>query len=188
MDHAVEVQNILVERCRRGDRQACRQLYEQYARAMYNICLRMVNEAAEAEDILQESFLQVFSHLSGFRGESSIGAWIKRIVVNNCLNHLKKRKVRFQPLDEVTESSQDGSPVDERAFSLTVARVLDAIRQLPDGYRIVLNLFLLEDYTHREIGQMLGLSESAVKTQYHRAKQKVRKILEEKNLDLSGVI
>ncbi len=187
MDQAVEVQDNLVKRCRKGDRLACKQLYEQYARAMFNICLRMVIEPAEAEDILQESFLQVFTHLSGFRGESSIGAWIKRIVINNCLNHLKKRKIRFRPLEEHMDSGPDGSPVDEGAFSLTVDRVREAIRMLPDGYRIVLNLFLVEEYTHREISRMLGLSESAVKTQYHRAKQKVRAILEEKNLDLTGI-
>lgn len=176
--------NVLVERCRNGDRQACRQLYEQYAKAMYNICLRMVNQAAEAEDVLQESFLQVFTHIGSFRGESSLGAWIKRIVINNCLNHLKKRKLRFVEIDEDMEKPVEDSP-DEIQFSLTVERVREAIRQLPDGYRIVLNLYLMENHSHREIASMLGITESAAKTQYHRAKEKVRELLMQKPGDLS---
>jgi RNA polymerase sigma factor (sigma-70 family) len=188
MVSSANVTDILVERCKKKDRQACAQLYDQYSKAMYNICLRMVNDSGHAEDILQESFLQVFTHISGFRGQSTIGAWIKRIVINHCLNHLKKRKTRFLEINEKSESLSDSGSVDEREFSLTVENIREAVRQLPDGYRIVFNLYLMEEHSHKQIAEMLGMSESAVKTQYHRAKQKIREIINHHHVDLSQVI
>lgn len=156
-----------------GDQAAAKALYHQYAPAMYNICLRMVQHPQEAEDLLQEAFIQVFEHLNRFRGESTLGAWIKSIVVNKCLNHLKKRRlpVVFEPVDDVAEPE---ATCDEDAFKGTVELIREAISQLPDGYRIVLSLYLFEGYSHRDIARFLNITESTAKTQYMRAKQKVR--------------
>lgn len=171
--HAI---NSLVERCQQGDREAFRQLYEQYSRAMYNICLRMMNDVHDAEDILQEAFIQVYKSISQFRGEASIGSWIKRIVINKCLNQLKKNMPHFIQVDDM-ELNEEGSQVNEEEFTCTVENVKKAVSELPDGYRIVLSLYLFEDYSHREIAEKLNISESTAKTQYMRAKQKVRELV-----------
>ncbi|GAA4308746.1 sigma-70 family RNA polymerase sigma factor [Compostibacter hankyongensis] len=168
----------LLERYRQGnDPLAARQLYEAYAGAMYNICLRMLNDVQLAEDTLQDAFYQVFKSLHTFRGESTLGAWIKSIVVNRCLNQLKKKKHFFMPVDEMELTEEE--PVDEKAHAYTVARVQDAIRKLPDGYRVVLSLYLFEGYSHKAIAAELGISESTAKTQYLRAKAKVRQWVQE---------
>lgn len=100
----------IVRRCKRGDREAQNQLYRLYSKAMYNICLRMVNNDMDAEDILQMSFVDVFTKLDTFRFESTIGAWIKRIVINNCINHIKRKKLRFENLDDGYKEVEDNSP------------------------------------------------------------------------------
>ncbi|HVB04225.1 MAG TPA: RNA polymerase sigma factor [Chitinophagaceae bacterium] len=180
-----QVRDILVERCRNGDRLAFRQLYDQYAKAMYNISLRMLGSQMDAEDVLQESFIQVFTHISGFRGESSVGAWIKRIVINQCLNQWKKKKISWIAMDESSEFPEE-EVMDEGEFTLAVDRIKETIQQLPDQYRIVFNLYLLEQHTHREIADLLGISESAAKTQYHRARKKIMQLLQIKEMDLTS--
>jgi len=176
---------ILLEQCRRGDLRACRQLYEQYAGAMFNICLRMLNDTRDAEDMLQEAFSQVFKSLGTYRGEASIGAWIKRIVINKCLNHLKKKKMSFEKVAQLQIKEEEKT--DEAAYALTVAKVQEAIQRLPDGYRVVLTLYLFEDYSHKEIAQSLGISESTAKTQYMRARAKVKQMVKEQ-IDINSVL
>lgn len=167
---------ILVKQCQKGDRRASRELYDRYAKAMYNICLRMLGDVQLAEDILQEAFIQVFGNIHNFRGESSPGAWIKRIVVNKCINQLKRKKIYWlDPEDVNSVAEEDG--IDEKEFEWTVAKIKAAIMKLPDGYRTVLNLYLMENYSHREIAKMLDISESTAKTQYMRAKAKVRELV-----------
>lgn len=168
----------LVYRCRQGDVRAYRELYDAYSKAMYNICLRMIGNTGDAEDILQEAFLQVFNNIGKIQQESSLSGWIKRIVVNQCLSYLRKKKVYFEEVGD--DHVEEAAAVDEQAFALTVTMVKDAIQQLPSGYRTVLNLYLFEDYSHREIGDMLGITESTAKTQYMRAKEKVRQIVKQK--------
>jgi len=170
----------VVDRCKKGDVRAFRELYDAYAAAMYNICLRMTNNVSDAEDTLQEAFIQVHKSIHKLEKESSISAWIKRIVVNHCLNTLRKKKVYFEDVDEVEVTAEEG--VDEAQFTWTVAAVKSAIHGLPQGYRTVLNLYLFEEYSHREIAEMLGITESTVKTQYMRAKEKVRQIVKQQNV------
>ena len=143
---------------------------------MYNICLRMMRSSADAEDMLQESFFQVFKSIAGFREESTIGAWIKRIVVNKCLNQLKKKKWQFADVEAV--EAEEEAPVDEEKFAYTVERIQAAIGQLADGYRVVFTLYMFEGYSHKQIAEQLDLSVSTVKTQYMRAKQKIRALVE----------
>ncbi len=158
-----------------GDARAFHDLYHAYSKAMYNICLRMTGHSADAEDVLQEAFVQIFKNLDKLATDSSLTAWVKRIVVNHCLSYLRKKKVYFEEVEDQEWKSEDG--VDENEHMLTVATVKEAIGQLPAGYRTVLNLYIFEDYSHREIAGLLNISESTVKTQYMRAKERVRQIV-----------
>jgi RNA polymerase sigma factor (sigma-70 family) len=161
----------------KGDVRAQYQLYSLYSRAMYNICYRMTNHKEEAEDMLQESFSYAFSKLGSFRFESSFGAWLKRIVVNTCINHLKKKRVDLVLMEQHNDPPPEEDFVDYEEIRLRVDRVMKAIEQLPEGYRIVFSLYLLEGYDHKEIAEILDISESTSKSQYLRAKQKIKEIL-----------
>jgi len=170
-------QNDIISLCLKGNRRAQQQLYQQYAKAMYNICLRMMGDSFEAEDALQLSFLDVFTKLQTFQGNSTLGAWIKRIVVNNCINQLRKRKLVFTQVDGSLGNVADEEPVDEQAMEYRVDQVKKCIAELPDGFRVVLSLYLLEGYDHSEIAEILSISESTSKSQYHRAKNKLKYLL-----------
>ena len=160
-----------------GNRQAQFELYNLYSKAMYNICLRMVKDELEAEDLLQNSFVDVFTKLHSFKHQSSIGAWIKRIVINNCINYLKKRRLaieEWQPhFSETLSTHEEEMP----SLKYNVQHINQAIQQLPDGYRVVFSLYLLEGYDHKEIGKILSISEATSKSQYSRAKRKIKEIL-----------
>ncbi len=164
----------LVEACKRHDRRAQYRLYELYAKAMYNICLRMLNDIGEAEDMLQNSFIDVFSKLNYFKYQSSIGAWIKRIVINNCINQLKKRRVELVPLDYHDYALHQDEQPTVCTTHLEIEKVKKAVQQLPDGYRVVLTLYLFEGYDHAEIAEIMNISVSTSKSQYNRAKKKLR--------------
>lgn len=171
----------IIERSKRGHREAQYQLYQQYSRAMFNVCLRMMNSREEAEDMLQEAFSEAFHRLGSFRYESAFGAWLKRIVVNRCINELKRKKARLEffedmsPFEEKPEERQDLGP------GLTVDQVRKAMEQLPKGSRVIFSLYLLEGYDHQEISEILSISESNSKTQYMRAKLKIKEILKEQH-------
>lgn len=169
-----DIHKKLVERCVRGDRKAQFELYKLYSKAMFNICYRMLNNRIDAEDMLQEVFADVFSRLQYFRFDSTIGAWIKRITVNKCINEINRRKTKLEFVEEVPELI---SVEEEEKMELSVEKVKGAMEKLPDGSRIVFSLYLLEGYDHEEISQILNISESTSKTQFMRAKQRVREIL-----------
>lgn len=171
----------IVEGCKSGDRKAQRDLYQLYNKAMFNTCCRMCGNESDAEDILQNSFIDVFTKLDSFKFESTIGAWIKRICVNNCINFLKKKKINFEVLDDKTSEAvvETESPQESK---LQVAQVAEAIEQLSEGYRQVFSLYLLEGYDHKEIASILGISEATSKSQFSRAKAKLRNILEQQSL------
>ena len=161
----------------KGDVRAQYQLYSLYSRAMYNICFRMTNQKEEAEDLLQESFTYAFSKLGSFRFESSFGAWLKRIVVNTCINHLKKRKVDLVYTEQHNDPIPEDDYVDYQEIKFQVEGVMKAMDKLPEGYRVVFSLYLLEGYDHKEISDILGISESTSKSQFLRAKKKIKEIL-----------
>ena len=143
---------------------------------MFNICLRMVKNEADAEDLLQNSFIDVFTKLDTFRFQSTIGAWIKRIVVNNCINFLKKRRLYFEEItDRIGE--REVPQLEEDEPSLSVQAIKDALFQLPDGYRVVFSLYQMEGYDHKEIAEILKVSEQTSKSQYSRARKKLRELL-----------
>lgn len=167
----------IVERCKNGDQQAQFELYRLYSKAMFNVCLRMVKDELDAEDILQNSFVDIFTKLNTFKYQSSVGAWIKRIIVNNCINFLKRRKVYFQELEDRHVPVEEPDHGTDANQGLSVEAVKRALFELPDGYRVVFSLYLLEGYDHKEIGQILDVTEATSKSQYSRAKKKLRDIL-----------
>jgi len=168
----------LIEACKRNDRQAQYKLYRLYSDAMFNICLRMLKNDMDAEDVLQNSFVTVFRKLESFRYDSTIGAWIKRIMINNCINFLKKRRLRFVELTEnVNHKSILPDYHEDSCRGLKTSDVNNALMRLPDGYRVVFSLYLLEGYDHKEIASILEISEATSKSQYSRAKKKMKEIL-----------
>lgn len=176
-----EAESKLIASCLNGGRQAQRQLYDRYCDAMYNVCYRMLGNATDAEDALQEAFSDVFDKLATFREESSLGAWIKRIAINHCLNTLKKRKVRFEELTDQSFGIAEESQTEE-VSTYEVTAVKNAIMELPDGYRQVLTLYLIEGYDHGEIASILGIQETGSKSQFSRAKARLREIVKQKTM------
>ncbi len=177
-----EYQNIhqsLIDGCRTGDRRAQEEIYRIYYRSMYNVSLRITGNSADAEDVMQESFLSAFRKISSYQGKVSFGAWLRKIVINRSLDCLKKRKVKFE---EVTERNAGADDVARSSGEVDLSRIKKAMAALPDGYRVVLSLHLIEGYGHEEIGKMLNISHSAIRTQYMRAKNRLRELL--KNEDL----
>ena len=167
-----------LEKLKQKDVLACKQLYLQYADAMYNVCLRILQHQAEAEDALQEAFIKVFNNIQQYRNESSIGSWIKQIVTNTCLNVLKKRKITFDELkDDVSESESVSENESENGNDYSTEDIKKVIEELPQGYRVVFNLYMFEDYSHRQIADMLEISESTAKTQLFKAKRKLKELL-----------
>lgn len=173
----------LVAKCKQGDKYSYEMLYRQYAKAMFNTSLRIVNNSSDAEDVLQESFVSAFQ-LEHFDYSSTFGAWLKRIVINKSIDLLRKR--RLITID-ITESAalniEDDEMVDEENIKLKVDSIKKAMILLPSGYRTVLSLFLFEGYDYEEIAEIMNISESTVRTQYHRGKQKLLHTLKKGGYD-----
>jgi RNA polymerase sigma factor (sigma-70 family) len=168
----------LIEECRKGNSKAQFRLYDQYSKAMYNLAFRILNIREDAEDILQEGFVECFRNLETFRFESTFGAWLKKIIVNKCINQIKKKKTDvtlYETLPPIIDEEDE-----EKEVVYATEKIIKSIEQLPDGYRIILTLYLLEGYDHSEISQILSISESTSKSQYSRAKEKLRNILSKK--------
>lgn len=176
-----DIHQKLVESCKKGDRKAQYELYKLYSKAMFNICMRITNDYAEAEDVLQEAFVDAFRKLDTFKGDATFGAWLKRIVINKSINHVKKRKADFVSVDNMDFGEEPPRKLseDEEELKLQVKQVHRAIQKLPDGFRVVLTLYLLEGYDHREIAEVLGITESTSKSQYNRAKKRLLSIIRE---------
>lgn len=166
----VHINAPLIEECRKGSSRAQYMLYNQYSRAMYNVAFRMLNNREDAEDILQETFVDCFRNIAYFRFESTFGAWLKKILVNKCINHIRKKKIDLKLTEELPDSAAD----EDEETVYDISGIIKGIEDLPDGYRIILTLYLLEGYDHAEIAQILGISESTSKSQYSRAKDRLR--------------
>lgn len=164
----------IIDRCKSGEQKAQFQLYKLYYKAMYNTCLRIVNNTLEAEDIMQESFLKAFDKINYYKGEVSFGAWLKRIVINHSLDELRKRKMDLDSIEEsVYDLKEDEIEENFEEIQVKVEQIKEAINKLPDGYRIVLSLYLIEGYDHDEIGEILNISSSTSRSQCARAKKKL---------------
>ena len=151
---------------------------------MYSAALRIVNDEAEAEDVLQEAFLEAFTRIVDFRGDTTFGLWLKQIVINKSINYLRKRKAELVSLDGVDiadETHSDHQENEEReAVEWKVEEVKAAMKLLPDGYRVVLTLYLFEGYDHEEIAHILKISENTSRSQLMRAKTKLKSNMEKK--------
>jgi RNA polymerase sigma-70 factor (ECF subfamily) len=147
-----------------------------YSKAMYNVALRIVKRAEDAEDVLQESFIKAFKNLKSYKYEATFGAWLKRIVINTAISHLKKKRIHFEEVEKVhvADSFEDTS---EPRWD--VQKVKKAVGMLPDGYRVIFTMYTLEGYDHQEIGEILNITSSTSKSQYSRAKSKLRELLSE---------
>jgi RNA polymerase sigma-70 factor (ECF subfamily) len=169
--------NLVVE-CKQGSKKACYELYRLYSKAMLNVAFRIVGNIGEAEDILQEAFTDAFNRLKDFRQETTFGLWLKQIVVHRSINLLRKRKLEFVEIDDgLLDNVADEEEWNDEDIQYQVAQVKEAIKELPEGYRVVISLYLLEGYDHEEIGQVLHISENTSRTQFLRAKRKLSEIL-----------
>jgi RNA polymerase sigma factor (sigma-70 family) len=170
-----------IERCRKGDRKAQFEIYRLYFKSMYNTSLRIVRDPQEAEDIMQESFLSAFVKINAYSGKVSFGAWLKKIVINNSLDALRKKKLLTQELDEALSEKVIAEEDPDGDFSnIRIEDIMDSVNDLPDGYRVVLSLKLFEGYDHEEIAEIMGISSSSSRSQFTRAKQKLLLILKKK--------
>lgn len=163
-----ELVKLLVQ----GDRSAQRQFYDCYAGRMLSICRRYVRTTAEAEDILQEGFIKAFNHIKSFRSESSLFTWLTRIVIRTALN-AKRQQFYLMPMVDLAESGlEETEPA--AIGNLEAEKLIEIIQELPEGCRVIFNLYALEGYTHKEIAEMLNISEGTSKSQYSRARQLLR--------------
>jgi RNA polymerase sigma-70 factor (ECF subfamily) len=175
--------NSLLKQCKKGNEMAYMQVYKLYYKAMYSISYRILNDKSEAEDIMQESFLTAFQKLDTYEGKVEFGAWLKRIVINRSIDLIRSRKRNPVFTDDIEGKYgdnllEDKSELDAYNFNQEqVARLKRAIKQLPDGYRIILSLYLLEGYDHQEISRIAGISHSSSRSQYTRAKKKLVELL-----------
>lgn len=141
---------------------------------MFNLCVRMLGNIHDAEDALQIAFTYVFLKLKNYRYEASLGSWIKKIVLNTCLNQIKRKKISWIDVEQIEIEERDENQ-EETNFNFKT--IENCLLKLPDGYRVVLNLYLFEGYDHSEISQILGITESTSKSQYSRAKSKLKDLI-----------
>ena len=161
----------LIDGCKNGDQKAQFQIYKLYYKAMFNTSLRIVSDTMEAEDSMQEAFLSAFEKIETYSGIVSFGAWLKKIVINRSLDVVSRQKAIFEDIDTHYELQEDTNDTPELQEKMN--EVKSAINNLPDGYRIILSLYLLEGYDHDEIAEILNISSSTSRSQLSRAKQKL---------------
>lgn len=169
----------IIEQCKQNNRKAQLQLYNQYCHGMYIVAHRFLKDAHDAEDVVQEAFINAFTRLHQFKADVTFGAWLKRIVVNKSIDFLKSKKQRLVELDEVHLKVIDTDPDDKWLVddAITLNDVKSAINKLPDKYQYVVMLYLIEGYDHQEISEILGISEVASRTQLSRGKGKLQELL-----------
>ncbi|HSG68715.1 MAG TPA: RNA polymerase sigma factor [Bacteroidales bacterium] len=181
---SVHIHDELIEACRKNNRKAQLQIYNQYYKAMYNTAFRILRNSAEAEDVMQEAFLTAFRKLDDFKGEASFGSWLKRIVVNKSLDELKKKK-ELVPLEDAGKLPEQESYEENylEIMAYKIEHIRRGIEKLPDDDRVIISLFLLEGYDHEEISQVLDISYNASRTRYSRARQRLRDLLGQERID-----
>ncbi|WP_106147324.1 RNA polymerase sigma factor [Flagellimonas meridianipacifica] len=181
MSHQNEHTDALLQACLKGKQSAQMEIYNRYYKAMYNTAFRIVKDTAEAEDVMQESFLNAFTKLHTFKGDVTFGAWLKRIVINNSIYHYKKQqKARSTNLDEVMYKVEDYDEValnDNGYTELKAQKVMETMKSLKDNYRVSLTLHLIEGYDYEEISEIMNISYANCRTTISRAKESLRKKL-----------
>jgi RNA polymerase sigma-70 factor (ECF subfamily) len=179
-DKAYIADDEIIRSCISGDARAQKSLFDKYSRRMMGLCMRYAASREEAEDMLQEGWIKVFRNLHQFRFEGSAEGWIKRVIVNTCLELLRKNKKMAHHLD--VEAAEEIAVTEFNSNdTLSAKDLLKMINKLPSGYRTVFNLYAIEGYSHKEIGEMLGINENTSKSQYSRARAHLQKMLEFEN-------
>ena len=172
--NASPVFEVLAEKASRGDPRSFQEIYDAIAGKMYSLCLRYAGNAEDANDWFQEGFVKLYRNLSSFRGDGSFEGWARRVFVGACIDGIKKRSLLFPLVREGADAASDDLTGYDR---LTSEDLIRSIRQLPDGYRTVVNLYLVEGYSHKEIGDMLHISEEGSRSQLYRARVQLQKML-----------
>jgi RNA polymerase sigma-70 factor (ECF subfamily) len=168
----------LIKRGLKHDRRMQTDLYNTCYKRVFSSCLRILGDAHEAEDLMQEAFIHAFQRIDTFRGESNISTWICRIAINKCLDHLKKRRVKLE-FDEKWENKATGSYYEEEDIGYDTQRILNAMKELPEGCRVIFSLHLFEEMDHAAIAKSLGIKEASSRAQYARAKNRIKELVKE---------
>lgn len=172
---AIITEEDLIRRCKKMDALAQKYLYEKYSAKFLGICKRYFSNLQEAEDAMIEAFMKIFEKITLFRNEGSFEGWLKRIVVNQCLIELRKKSMLFVSAEN--NFNELALTIDEANSNLNVEDLLACLQKLPDGYRVVFNLYAIEGYSHQEIAQMLGISEGTSKSQLFRARSMLQRFV-----------
>ncbi|NAS29798.1 sigma-70 family RNA polymerase sigma factor [Flavobacteriaceae bacterium R38] len=169
----------LIEKCKKNERKAQMELYRQYCDGMFCVAMRFLKNAEDAEDVIQDAFVKAFQKLDQYRAEVTFGAWLKRIVVNKCIDFLKKKRENYLSLDEtyMHVAEDDDWEIED---GITMDEIRYAIECLPEKYKYVVMLYLIEGYDHNEISEIMKISETASRTQLMRAKNKLKESLKSK--------
>jgi RNA polymerase sigma-70 factor (ECF subfamily) len=175
----------LVAGCLKGDPIAQKALYQTYAGKMMSICMRYAPDREQAQDILQDGFVKVFQKIGHFRADGPLGGWIARTMVNTALDQIRRNKPFDHSLD-LTEAEHLHATDEQAVSAMSTSELIALIQELPTGYRTVFNLFVIEGYPHKDIGEMLGISENTSKSQFMKARAYLRKLLPKETADLYG--
>jgi RNA polymerase sigma-70 factor (ECF subfamily) len=170
----------LINRCLNNEARAQEDFYKRFAPKMYGVCMRFAKNQMEADDILQEGFIKVFTNLRSFRGEGSLEGWVRKTIVNTAIN-LYKKNLKHQKDTDIEQAEVVQNFEQSSLDKISVQELMDIIRDLPTGYRVVFNLNVIEGYSHKEISQLLEISENTSKSQLSRARQALQKKLFEIN-------
>jgi RNA polymerase sigma factor (sigma-70 family) len=180
-DYSTKDIAFVIEECRKGNRRAQFEIYKRYAKAMYNTSLRIVNNPYDAEDVIQEAFISGFKKLNEYSGKVTFGAWIKKIVIHKSIDHIRKSKRMIHLTEHIAEQIENKDDTtyheDDKIIHPEIEQIKRGIQKLPDGYKIILSLYLIEGYDHEEISQILNISGSTSRSQFVRAKKKLTEIV-----------
>jgi len=180
MNKKLYLNNKIIQDCKQNRAQAQMQLYDNYCDAMFTIALRYVKDSFVAEDLIQEAFIKVFKNIQNYKGEVTIGAWIKKIVINQSIDYLKKKRIELVSIEERELQVADTNDwnVNTEATMTVITKLIDS---LPEKYKVVLNLYLIEGYDHQEIAQVLNITEVNSRSQLMRGKNKLKSELKAYN-------
>ena len=171
----------IVEKCLKGDKAAQRELFEQLSGKMLSLCLRYTGDRMTAEDMLQEGFVTLFSKLDNYKGEGSFEGWARRVFATTCLMYLRKKDA-LRMSDDLQEAGNVGDDAPSATQQIGYRELMDLVTSMPDGYRTIFNLYVMEGFHHKEIGKMLGISEITSRSQLNRARLWLQNKIKERNV------
>lgn len=183
MDKTDNITKLLAA-CKRGDQKAQMQVYQRYAKAMYQIAVRITGDTGDAEDVMQEAFIKAFDKLDTFKAAAGFGAWLKRIVINEALSYLRKQR-KFEEIENQNFVIEPEPIIELNDNNIKIDALMEAINRLKDNYRVAINLYFIEGYDYEEMTQILNMSYANARTLVSRAKRKLKQILEK---DFKGIL